>query len=140
MEDLDSKIEKRKYKESKEKINTSSWKSFKITDLFDLNVSKKELDSGDYPEVSGQSTNNGIKCQTIKYNQENIFTVASVGAYCGTAFWHPYKFWLGQNVNGYKPKFEVTNNIGAFISTVMTKTFRPKYSYGKTASIERISQ
>lgn len=125
---------------TKDKITTSTWKKFKFSYLFETNLSKKPLGNCDCWEVTGQTTNNGRKCKSNKYNQENIFTIASVGAYCGTAFWHPYKFWLGNNVQGYKPKFKVTDNIGIFITTVITKTFQPKYSYGKTASIERIKQ
>lgn len=131
-------IEQNKPKYRTGKVDISSWKSFNLTDLFESNVSKKLLGEEDCWEVTGQTTNNGRRKKVSNYNQENIFTIASVGAYCGTCFWHPYKFWLGNNTQGYKPKFEATDNIGLFIATVITKSLRPKFSYGKTASIERV--
>ena len=121
-------------------IDTSSWKKFNINDLFDVNAPKKVIGSGKFPEISGQTTNNGVKGWVDKYNMENVITISSVGAYCGTAFWHPYKIWLGSNVQAYIPKFKTSNNICLFICTILTKTLRPKYSYGKTASITRISK
>lgn len=115
------------------------WKEFIVGDLFDIKSgsSKTSPEPGDYVIVTGKTIDNGVNGSYPTYNQENIFTIASVGSNCGTSFWHPYKFHLGANVLGLTPKFKANKWNAQFICTCIDK-LKVKYAYGKTASVGRI--
>lgn len=119
-------------------INTSDWKEFSITELFNVVLSAgdnqaKLLDDGDIPLVSsGKNTGNGI-CKWIKEGDgkselfdANLITVDMFGKayYQDTAF---YAVSHGR-VNILMPLFELNRNIGLFICSVLDKRLVEIYS------------
>lgn len=121
------------------KMDTSSWKLFKLIDLFEFSggSSKTKDEGGKYPLITAKTTNNGKNGGIDISNYENCFTISSHGA-PGKCFWHPYQFHAGNNITVEIPKFKTSNNICLFISTIISKTLMPKYNYGKVCSQSRV--
>lgn len=143
MKALDANIIKIKYKTSTSPVNTDTWKKFNITDLFNIQggktVIKEDWGEPIYPYVGSSSINNGITGKCNQWNYENTISINSTGS-VGYAFWHPYKFLLSSNCRTLIPKFNITNNIGLFICTILTKVFTNNYSYGKNLTTTRLQQ
>ena len=121
-------------------IDTSKWKEFHISQLFDCVLSKGDLKEGDcsdgnIPLVSSGSTNNGI----VKFIGEDgdgkaeIFegNCITVDMFCN-CFYQPDPFYSVSHgrVNILIPKFEMNENIGLFIATLINME-QFKYSYGR---------
>lgn len=135
------KIEASKPKYKTGKIDTSDWKSFKITGLFEIESGKtfykKDLTHGEYPYVGSSSVNNGKTDNCNMFNFENIISLNMDGS-VGYAFWHPYKLFLSDRCRALIPKFKYSDNICLFLCTIMTKTFTQKYNYGKKLVTKRL--
>lgn len=133
-------IRKKLPKYKKGKLDLSTWKPFKITDLFKIKGCSGNIKNfGDFPQISASEFNNGQAGKSTEWKFENHFTVAKDGR-PGITFWHPYKFDVNCHVLALEPLFKCTNNIGNFISTVATKSFTPKYHYAKALGIARIQE
>lgn len=121
-------------------LNERDWKEFKVKELFNVELSKgdikfDEMDSGDVPLVSSGETNNGIvgyidsrgdgKAEIFPSNRITLDMF-------GNAFYQDEPFYAVSHgrVNILNPKFELTRNIGLFISAVI-KQEQYKYSYGR---------
>jgi hypothetical protein len=143
MNHLNNNIIKVVYNYSKDLINTDSWKRFDITDLFDIQggktITKDNYGDPIYPYVGASALNNGITGKCNQWNFENVIGINSNGS-VGYAFWHPYKIMLSGDCRALVPKFEITNNIGVFISTVLTKSYINNYNYGKKLTTTRLQQ
>ncbi len=113
-------------------INTTTWKEFKVSDLF-VNKKNKRYSKifktiGATPFVSSTSVNNGIvKYVDLEPNQLNAITVSTNGA-CFDCFWHDYDFCASTDVEILYPRFNITTNIALFICTCLAK-WKGKYSY-----------
>ncbi len=123
------------------RINTEKWKEFKISDLFFVTgstttpKSKLDLDSSfPYPYVTTAGTNNGVCGYSNKYTEEgNVLTVDS--AVLGTTFYQKDNFTASDHVEKLVPKFEITENIALFISSIMNGTARIYgYAYNEKRS------
>lgn len=141
MRDLDSNLVKVNYNYSNDLINTDSWKKFKITDLFNIQggstLTKDNWGDPLYPYIGASATDNGQTGKCDQWNYENSVSINSTGS-VGYAFWHPYKFFLSSNCRVLIPKFDITDNIGVFISTILTKSFVGNYNYGKNLTTVRL--
>ena len=121
-------------------LNERDWKEFKVKELFNVELSKgdikfDEMDSGDVPLVSSGETNNGIvgyidsrgdgKAEIFPSNRITLDMF-------GNAFYQDEPFYAVSHgrVNILNSKFELTRNIGLFISAVI-KQEQYKYSYGR---------
>lgn len=121
-------------------INTSSWKKFKLVDLFEIYKINSRQCQGNIPLVTSSSQNRGFGSKQFTNNGENnIFTIAFNGQ-PGITFWHKNKVGVNGDAGILKPKFKYTDNICLFLETVITKSFTPKYSYGKKLGLNRITQ
>ena len=124
-------------------METLNWELFNITDLFEIKSGNRitQEDRGEplFPYVGSSSINNGITDMCYTWNFENIISINSNGS-VGYAFWHPYKIMLSGDCRALVPKFEITNNIGVFISTVLTKSYINNYNYGKKLTTTRLQQ
>ena len=119
------------------KIDTTSWKKFKIRDLFVINkgqgvIIKNSL-KGAYPLISSTKSNNGIS-NLIEENDEfvsnkNVLTVASNGS-VGETFYQDRDFYSTSDINILKPKFKMNKYIALFITTIL-KCEKYKFSYGR---------
>ena len=130
---------KNKYKNAL-KLDVENWKKFKIGNLFSVQLSKGDIklddvDKGSVPLVSSGETNNGIvgfidnygdgKAEIFKGNKLTVDMF-------GNAFYQPNDFYAVSHgrVNILIPNFDLTKNIGLFISTIIKKE-QYKYSYGR---------
>ena len=128
-------------------MNTNNWKDFRITDLFDVVLSKddlqpKKLEEGEYPLISSGKTTNGV-CMYIEKQEKavlfegNMITVDMFGK----TFYQANPFYCVSHgrVNILKPKIEMNQNIGLYLSTIIDKTIKDKYSFKKMCSSKAIS-
>lgn len=122
---------------------TNNWQKVKITDLFDIKsgvrLTKKDWGEPIYYYIGSSAVNNGITGMCNKYNYENILAINYDGS-VGYTFWHPYKLFLSDACKALIPKFEINNNLGIFLSTILTKTFVGNYNYGKKLNSTRLEQ
>ena len=121
-------------------LDTSDWKEFKIDELFCCKLSKGDLkenecDNGDINLVSSGSKNNGIVKKIDKKGdgKANIFkgNCLTVDMFCN-CFYQDEDFYSVSHgrVNILIPKFQLTRNIGLFISTILNME-QYKFSYGR---------
>lgn len=96
-------------------MNTSSWKEFRLDELFDIETTWVYGKNKKYKTktinktnksiavISGITSNNGINYYTEdNLKNEEIFsdclTITTRGEYCGTVFYHEYPFALANNI------------------------------------------
>ena len=125
--------------------NTDDWKEFSLCDerLFKIKGSKttpiSELELcgvGDYPYVTTQATNNGVKGFYNIFTEEGgCFTIDSaVKGYCS---WHEENFTASDHVEKLLPLFKCNNYIAMFIVTVINLE-QYRYNYGLKCNQMRI--
>lgn len=107
------------------KIDTSSWKEFKIGDLFTIvkgtRLTKASMKDGTIRFVGASSLNNGItahigndKC----IHPANTISLTYNGS-VGEAFYQDKPFWASDDVNILYPKFEFNKYIALFIIPIL---------------------
>lgn len=121
-------------------INTQNWKEFRISNLFDVVLSKGDIkfddvEKGDIPLVSSGETNNGI----VGYisndgdGKAEMFdgNLITVDMFCN-AFYQKEPFYAVSHgrVNILLPKFKLTAYIAMFICALI-KNEQYKFSYGR---------
>lgn len=118
------------------KIDTSSWKKFKISELFDVKKGKRltqaDMIPGNIKFVGATSTNNGETARignTEHIHSANTITVTYNGS-VGEVFYQDEPFWASDDVNVLYPKFEMTVQVALFLISVIKK-LRDKYSYNQ---------
>lgn len=108
-------------------VDTSTWKPFRVGDLFDVTGSKTTPknalhldDAASYPYVTTQATDNGVFSRSDKYTEDgNVLTVDS--AVIGSCFYQAEPFTASDHVEKLVPRFAMSDNVGLFLSCVMTK-------------------
>lgn len=122
-------------------METLNWELFNITDLFEIKSGNRitQEDRGEplFPYVGSSSINNGITDMCDTWNFDNVISINSDGS-VGYAFYHPYKFNLTSHSRALIPKFNITENIGVYLSVVLTKTFVGTYHYNYKLSTKRL--
>lgn len=121
-------------------IDTSTWKEFRIGDLFTVELAKgdikfDEMALGNVALVSSGETNNGIVgyISSIGDGKSEIFPSNRITVdMFGNAFYQSNPFYAVSHgrVNILNPKFDMTDTIGLFITSVI-KQEQYKYSYGR---------
>ncbi len=125
------------------KINLTNWKSFRLGDYFNVEspiVSAKldleEYGFGVYPFITGQSTNNGADgCYNFFTENGNVITIDRI-MYSFVGY-QELPFSANDNVKVLKPKFNLTRNIGLFLTSVLKKE-KYRYCYGRITSKKRL--
>ena len=119
------------------------WKEFELTNLFEILLAKgdlqaKRLQSGNNPLISSGNFNNGIvayvqNCDELseKFDGNSL----SVDMF-GKCFYQPKNFYAVSHgrINILKPKFELNQNIGFFIISILNKSFGDRYSFNQMCS------
>ncbi len=131
---------------SKNSINISEWKEFKIGSLFDISrpISRSQLnyEEGEVPFVASGNFNNGVlKYVTAKENEVldkgNSITISPVDGSC----FYQKKDFLGRGGAGSSIIILKNKNLneynGLFISTIISKVCS-KYSYTNMANKDLI--
>ncbi|MCL2087303.1 MAG: restriction endonuclease subunit S [Oscillospiraceae bacterium] len=126
-------------------LDTTTWKEFCISDLFDISVTKDSnlfnSNVGQTPFVASSSVNNGVTGYVdVEPSQKaNTITIARNGS-VGSTFYQPADYCASpDDIRVLTPKFKLTPLIGMFISTII-KQERFKYSYGRKLSTARIKK
>lgn len=129
------------------KIDSSSWKKYKLTDLFEIKGStttpKGKLDlenGGDYPYVTTAASNNGVSGYSKKFTEKGgVLTVDS--AVAGTCLYQAKNFTASDHVEKLIPKFNMSENVALFIVTIMnvySKIFN--YAYNEKRSQKALKE
>lgn len=128
------------------KINTTKWKKYKLTDLFEITGSKTTpkqkldlTDDGKYPYVTTAASNNGVAGYSDVFTDEgNVLTVDS--AVIGTCLYQSKNFTASDHVEKLIPKFEteqvkMTECIALFLVTVINANAKLfNYAYNEKRS------
>ena len=120
-------------------IDSSSWKYYRLDELFEITgstttkVDELELSGrGAYPYVTTQATNNGVAGFYDIFTEEgNILTIDS--AVLGFCSYHPEKFSASDHVEKLIPKFDMNKNIALFIVTIINRE-QYRFNYGRKAN------
>ncbi len=149
---LDSYKSKIEYKLNQEplitekiEINKSNWKSFLISDLFEITGSRttpkqdlEEIGKGKYPFVTTQATNNGVEDFYDDYTEDgNVLTIDS--AVIGYCSYQAFKFSASDHVEKLIPKFEMNKYQAMFLVTILNLE-QYRYNYGRKASQTRLKK
>lgn len=128
------------------KVDTSKWKEFKIVELFDVGgttttpVKKIRENSGNFPYVTTQATNNGIRFySSIHTEKGNVLVVDS--AVLGWMSYQEEDFAASDHVEKLTPKFKLNKERGLFIISVWNAIYSQKvFNYKKKASQRAIRE
>lgn len=121
-------------------LNTSNWKEFKLSDLFECLLSKGDLkesecDEGPINLISSGATNNGVvkRIDEAGDGKAEIFDAncLTLDMFCN-CFYQDEKFYSVSHgrVNILVPKFIMNRQIGLFIATIINKE-QYRFSYGR---------
>ncbi len=125
------------------KINTTNWQSFNLSDLFKIKGSKttpilelQEYGIGKNPFVTTQATNNGVE-GFYNFSTEKGGVLIIDSAVLGYCSYQDTDFSASDHVEKLIPKFEMTKNIAMFLLTIINRE-QYRYNYGRKASQERL--
>lgn len=126
-------------------IDTSNWKEFRVGDLFDTYLSKddiqpKSITNGNIPLVSSGKINNGI-IEYITDDEARIWDANTITVdMFGKAFYQnsPYHCVSHGRVNILVPKFNLTENLGLFLCSVIERV-SVKYQFNDMCTGEKLS-
>ena len=109
-------------------IDTSSWKKFKLDDIFKkVDTVKIPLKKGNCPVVPAEL------CTVLK----NKISVSANGDFC--AFWHDSDFTILQDAYALEGNgFELTEKIALFLISVMMHSFSSKYNWNNKSGWEKL--
>lgn len=121
-------------------LNTDEWKEFRISDLFDVQLTKGDImaddvDAGDVPLISSGEKNNGV----VKYisregdGKAEMFPANTItlDMFCHANYQGVPYYAVGHGrVNILFPKFELNKYIGLFICTLINREVY-RFSYGR---------
>ncbi len=121
-----------------------SWKGYKLSDLFIIKGTTtttidflESIGKGDYPYVTTQATNNGVKNTYDFYTEEgNVLVIDSaVRGYCS---YQELPFSASDHTEKLIPKnFDLNKYIALFLTTIINKE-QFRYSYGRKYNQMRI--
>ena len=152
IKEMYNKFEKRtitKIKTKPEPLDILAWKQFKISDLFDISLSKGDLKLnscilGNIPLISSGETNNGCvgfidsegdgKAVIFKPNK------ITVDMFCNAFYQNTPFFSVSHGrVNILTPKFLMNKYVGLFIATLINKE-KFRFTYGRAVYSNVISE
>lgn len=121
-----------------------NWRYFRLDELFYLKkgkrLTKEDMISGQTPFISAIDKNNGYRefISQKPNHKGNTITVNYNGS-VAEAFYQPNPFWASDDVNVLYPKFNLTQNVGLFICTVIKKE-KYRFNYGRKWHLERMRE
>ncbi len=130
--------------DNKYELNIKDWQYFKLTDLFNIDNSKKNIQinkikSGNTPLISSTANNNGI----IKYIDEtpefnsNLITIATNGS-IGETFYQNKPFCITNDAKVLIPKFNLNIYIALFLINII-KQEKYRYNFGRKWNGNRLT-
>ncbi len=125
------------------KLNVSSWKSYRLDELFELKkgkrLTKANMTNGKVPFIGAIDKNNGYRefIGQEPIHEGNTITVNYNGS-VAESFYQPKSFWASDDVNVLYPKFSMNQYIGLFIASLI-KLEKYRFNYGRKWHLERMS-
>ena len=131
------------------KIDTTYWKEFALDSLFDIVLSKgdiqaKRMNEGDIPLVSSGKFNNGI-CAYIADGdgKAEIFNANVITTdMFGKSYFQDKPFYAVSHgrVNMLLPRFEMNHYIGKYIVSILDASFLTRYSFSGMCSQSQLKK
>ncbi len=119
-------------------LNVQDWKEFNVTRLFDICAgnyySSDDYEYGSTPYVSASATNNGVG-QMIDLPPDFSENKIVTGKVECKAFYQGKPFSATSDANIFSPKFEMTQNVGLFLTSIITFNENGKWSYGRQCRV-----
>lgn len=119
-------------------LNVQEWKEFNIKYLFEIEAgnyySSDEYEEGKTPYVSASSTNNGVG-QMINLNPDFEGNQIVTGKVECKAFYQGSPFSATSDVNVFTPKFEMSKEVGLFLTSIISFNENGKWSYGRQCRV-----
>ncbi|MCD7779287.1 MAG: restriction endonuclease subunit S [Candidatus Gastranaerophilales bacterium] len=119
-------------------LNVQDWKEFEVKRLFDICAgnyySSDDYDIGTTPYVSASATNNGVGLMINlppDFKENKIVT----GKVECKAFYQGKSFSATSDANIYSPKFDMTQNVGLFLTSIISFNENGKWSYGRQCRV-----
>ena len=119
-------------------LNTQNWVNFNINRLFTVEPGKyyykDDYSEGNTPYCSASAENNGVS-KKIDLNADfdgNKIITGKVGC---TAFYQPKAFCATSDVNVLTPLFEMNQEIGLFITTIINVNENYRWNYGRQCRV-----
>ena len=115
-------------------INTTSWKKFKIGDLFNVvkgtRLTKANMKSGNIRYIGASALNNG---ETARIGNDEHLHLPNTISVCyngsvGETFYQEEVYWASDDVNVLYPLFEMTKNIALFMCPII-RIVGQKYAF-----------
>ncbi len=124
-------------------LDVKKWKNFNLVNLFEITGTKtttikklQEIGKGNFPYVTTQASNNGIKGFYDFYTEKGgVLTIDS--AVLGYCSFQEKNFSASDHVEKLIPKFKINKCIGLFLSTLLNKE-QYRFNYGRKASQVRL--
>ena len=119
-------------------LNTQNWVNFNINRLFIVEPGKyyykDDYSEGNTPYCSASAENNGVskKIDLIADFEGNKIITGKVGC---TAFYQPKPFCATSDVNVLTPMFEMSQEIGLFITTIININENYRWNYGRQCRV-----
>ena len=117
-----------------QKIDTTKWGSFAISDIFDVKkgtrLTKANMEDGNIRFVGSSAINNGEThriSNSEHVHPSNTITVCYNGS-VGETFYQDEPFWASDDVNVLYPKFSLNQYIAMFICPII-KSVGQKYAF-----------
>lgn len=127
------------------KPNEAGWKSFRLSDLFNLKkgkrLTKAEQTKGDTPYIGAIDSNNGVSgyIGQSPIHEGGTISVSYNGS-VAEAFYQPVPYWATDDVNVLYPKgFKLTPAIALFICTII-RMEKYRFNYGRKWHLERMRE
>jgi type I restriction enzyme M protein len=124
-------------------LDTSKWKSFSLSDLFDIKkgtrLVKSAMKPGPLAFVSAIETNNGVRQRVsgVARHPAGVVTVNYNGNGVAEAFYQPEPFWASDDVNVLYPKFPMDVPTALFICAIIRRE-KYRFSYGRKWGLDRM--
>ncbi|MDD2385691.1 MAG: N-6 DNA methylase [Bacteroidales bacterium] len=142
---LSNEVSSKAYNNEDIVLDTKSWISFKLDELFTITGRKttpllelEEYGNGVFPYVTTQATNNGIEgFYDFSTEKGNVLTVDS--AVLGYCSYQELDFSASDHVEKLIPNFEMNKYIAMFLVTIMNLE-RYRYNYGRKCSQTRMKE
>lgn len=125
------------------KIDTSSWKKFKISDLFtsetgDVDLQQRDVNGKGIPLVSSGESNTGIIGNTdrpAKIISEKTITIDMFGSVWYRDF--PYKMVTHSRVFALIPKKPINREVGLYLASTLKK-LTTEFSYNNMCNWNKV--
>jgi hypothetical protein len=127
-------------------LETTSWRHFNLTDLFEVSASSDELldvleIGGETPYITSSDSNNGITAYVTDEPTNSAGTItANRGGSVGYFFYQPRSYKATPvDVRILTPKFKINPYIGLFLKTVLQME-KYRFNYSRKMGSDRLSK